>query len=115
MAMSDSRMQSLLGVDPVFASRVKMALLDVADGVLVEVGIPHHQARAAYAQRVLSNPDGAAHLAAIYLARSTNVVAAGISIEDTGITCAIDDAGLLSQVNAAWNILAGIDEGTAPA
>lgn len=115
MPMTLSHMQHLLGRDAVFISRCKVQMLDVADGVLIEQSVPHHGARATYARQVIANPDHTALVAAQYLARSTNVTAAGVDMTDQGPLANIDDAGLLSQVSSAWNILAGIDEGTAPA
>lgn len=116
MPMSESRKQALLGVDDSFVSRVKVQLMDVATGVLAEASsIPRHNERAAYARAVMSAPDSVARTAAQYLARSTNVVAAGIDMTDAGIVSNIDDAGLLSQTAAAWNTLAGIDTNPAEA
>jgi hypothetical protein len=115
MPMTLSHTQHLLGRDQVFISRCKVQLLDVADDVLTETNVPHHPARANYARSVVMNPDGIAAQAAQYLARSTNVTAAGIDMTDQGPLAKIDDAGLLSQVSSSWNILAGIDEGTGPA
>jgi hypothetical protein len=110
--MTLSHTQHLLGRDQVFISRCKVQMLDVADNVLIEQNIPHHAQRANYARQVVLNPDGTATMAAQYLARTTNVTAAGIDMTDQGPVANVSDAGLLSQINAAWNILAGIDEGT---
>jgi hypothetical protein len=112
--MTQGYIQNLLGADVVFQSRCKVQMLDVADNVLVEQSVVHHTARATYARQVLNNPDGMARIAAQYLARSTNVSAGGIDMTDQGPLALIDDAGLLSQITSSWNVLAGIDEGSAP-
>lgn len=115
MAMSAARMQYLLAQNPTFISRCSTLMLDMADNVLAEAqGAPHHAARATYARQVMANPEGMGRQAANYLAQSTNVVAAGITMEDEGPRAAIDDAGLLSQITSSWDILAGVESG-APA
>jgi hypothetical protein len=111
MPLTQGYVQNVLGSDPVFVSRCKVQMLDVADNVLSEgAAVPFHTARAAYARSVLNSPDGVARVAAQYLARSTNVTAAGIDMTDQGPIATIDDPGLLSQVTSSWNVLAGIDE-----
>lgn len=110
--MSESRLQYLLAQQAVFVSRCATQMLDVADGVLAEpLSTPGHAVRLAYARNVISNPEMMARQAANYLAQSTNVVAAGITMEDEGPRAAIDDAGLLSQITSSWDILAGVETG----
>jgi hypothetical protein len=112
MAMSQSRLQSLLGEDVVFQSRCKVQMLDVAATVMAEpAATAHHTARAAYAKQVLLSPEGMARIATQFIARSTNVTAAGIEMTDTGVLANIGDAELLSQISSSWNTLAGIDTG----
>src|SRR5688572_24843457 len=116
MAMSNSRMQYLLAQQQVFISRCATMMLDVADGVLAEPqDTPGHLQRLQYARSVIANPEAMARGASSYLAQSTNVVAAGITMEDEGPRANIDDPGLLSQITAAWDILAGVESGTPPA
>lgn len=115
MPMTLAYQQHLLGQDLVFISRCKVQMLDVADGVLAEQAVAHHAERAAYARQTIQSPDATARGAAQYIARSTNVTAAGIDMTDQGPLALITDAALLAQISAAWNVLAGIDEGTAPA
>ncbi|HKW09277.1 MAG TPA: hypothetical protein VJO33_02795 [Gemmatimonadaceae bacterium] len=101
----------MLGVDPIFISRCAPIMCDVASTVLVETGIgPTHQQRADYARKVIASPSLAAIQAAPFLAQTTNV-ASTISFEDTGITTTVTDPALLSQINASWNDLSGIDTG----
>jgi hypothetical protein len=52
-----------------------------------------------------------ARIATQFIARSTNVTAAGIEMTDTGVLANIGDAELLSQISSSWNTLAGIDTG----
>lgn len=112
MAMSNSRMQYLLAQQQVFVSRAATMMLDVADNVLTEpLATPGHAQRLTYARQVIANPEAMARGAASYLAQSTNVVAAGITMEDEGPRAAIDDAGLLSQITSAWDVLAGVEAG----
>lgn len=112
MAMSDSRLQYLLAQQQTFISRCATKMLDVADNVLAEaLSTPGHTARVQYARSVIGNPEGTARGASNYLAQSTNVVAAGITMEDEGPRAAIDDAGLLSQITSSWDVLAGIESG----
>ena len=112
MAISTSRLASLLGQDPTFIARVAITLLGEATTVLTEGGVGDtHAQRADYARRVIANPQGTAVTAAPYLAQSTNVVGT-ITIEDTGPVTSVTDAALLSQVASSWNVLAGIDTGS---
>lgn len=113
MAISQSRLESLLADSPVFQARVAPILASVAAGVLSEpAATAHHAERVNYAKLVLRNPKGEAFTAAIYLAQSTNVVAGGITMEDEGVRAGVADAALLSQISGDFNKLAGIDLGT---
>ena len=111
MALSTSRLASLLGQDQTFIARCAEIMCDVATTVLAEtgVGVTHAQ-RAAYATRVIQSPRDTATAAAPFIAQTTNVVGT-ISFEDNGITTTVTDAALLSQIAASWDTLAGIDEG----
>lgn len=111
MAKSDTRLQFLLALSPVFQGRVEMTLLKVAGDVFVETGKGDaHVARVAYAQRVLNNPAQMAQVAAPFLAQSGNIAP---TIEDTddGVRTTVVDAALFSQVNSSWDALAGVDSG----
>ena len=111
MAISTSRLASLLGIDPTFVARVAEILCDGATTVLNEQGVgATHEARAAYARRVIASPRDTAQTAAPFLAQSTNVVGT-ITFEDTGVVTTVTDAALLAQVASSWNVLAGIDTG----
>jgi|SRR5215467_1785647 len=112
MAISTSRLASLLGQDPTFIARLTATLCGEATTVLDESGVgASHAARAQYAQRVIQNPPVMAALAAPLIAQSTNVVGT-ITIEDTGVVTSVTDAALLAQVGASWNTLSGIDSGS---
>ena len=111
MAISNSRLEALLGADPTFISRCASTLLGEASTVLAEQGVGEtHAARALYAQRVIGNPQLAAQQAAPFLAQSTNV-SQTITMEDVGVVTSVTDAALLSQVGASWNDLSGISTG----
>jgi len=109
MAISTSRLASLLGIDPTFQARVATILLGEASTVLAET--PSQPARVAYAQRVINNPAFTAATAAPFLAQTTNVVGT-ITMEDTGVVTSVTDAALLAQISASWDDLAGIPAGT---
>lgn len=111
MALSTSRLASLLGVDQTFIARVAEILCDEATTVLNEQGVGvTHEARAAYARRVIAGPPTAAQQAAPFLAQTTNVVGT-ITFEDNGIQTSVTDPALLSQIASSWNVLSGIDTG----
>src|SRR5262245_7247537 len=109
MAISTSRLASLLGVDATFQARVASILLGQATTVLNET--PSQPARVSYAQRVLSGPAFTATIAAPFLAQTTNVVGT-ITMEDTGVVTSVTDAALLSQIATSWDDLAGIPAST---
>jgi hypothetical protein len=112
MAISNSRLASLLGEDTVFISRCKTIMLDVADDIMAEAqATPGHTQRVQYAQRVLNAPEQMGRQAAPYLARTENVIAGGITMEDHGVEAGVEDAALLAQINASWNVLAGVETG----
>jgi hypothetical protein len=111
MAISTSRLASLLGVDADFIARVAIVLCDEATTVLAETGVGEtHAARAAYANRVIQSPSFVAVQAAPFLAQTTNVIGT-ITMEDTGVVTSVTDAALLAQIASSWNTLAGIDTG----
>lgn len=111
MTLSPSRLQSLLGADNVFVSRCAEVMCDVATSILAESGVGDtHASRVSYARRVIAAPRDTATAAAPFLAQTTNV-ANTITFEDNGILTTVTDAALLSQINASWNTLAGIDTG----
>lgn len=68
--------QSALGESPIFQSRVKTALLKVAQGVIDESPQPpNHAARAAFADLVMANPGGMASATSPFLSIRTSVIA----------------------------------------
>jgi hypothetical protein len=110
--ISAGRLQFLLAQSHVFQSRVQMQLLAIAAVVLAEQDVGDaHARRAIFANQCIQNPEGMARNAAFFVAQSTNVVAAGITMEDEGVRCAVEDAALFGQMTADWDKLAGVDSG----
>jgi len=91
--------------------RVQAMLAFVTTSILSEpAATPHHQPRAFYAQKVVSNPRQAAELAGPHVVMGVNVVNTTTYDEATKTaTCTIADLDLQSQILTLWNTLAGID------
>jgi|GraSoiStandDraft_1057264.scaffolds.fasta_scaffold00114_5 hypothetical protein len=94
-----------------FMERVQAMLARVATGVLSEPGeTGYHQARAAYAQRVVQNPPYAAQQAGPQVVMGVNIIATTTYDEATKVsTCTATDPELESQITTLWNALGGID------
>jgi hypothetical protein len=94
-----------------FMERVQAMMARVAGVVLSEAGAtPYHQPRAAYAQRVVTNPPMAAMQAGPQVVMGVNIVAATTYDEETKTsTCTAADIDLESQITTMWNALGGID------
>lgn len=113
VTLSDGFLSYQLARNPGFLSRVEMLLIKVALEVLVETGVGStHAARANFATLVMRNSEVEARKAALHLAQSTNVIAAGVTYDDAGIRTGVSDAALYGQVFGDWNKLAGIDAGS---
>ena len=94
-----------------FMERVIAMLAFVTSTILGEDGgTAYHQQRAAYAQRVVQNPQMAATQAGPQIVMGVNVVNSTVYHEETKTsTCTIEDIDLQSQILSLWNALAGID------
>lgn len=86
-----------LAIDPLFISRVEMALAKSAVAVSSEdPTTAYHDTRAAYSKRVLDAPASAATSAAVAVA------------SNPAITEVSTDADIEFTINASWNALAGV-------
>jgi hypothetical protein len=94
-----------------FMERVTAMLAFCSSTVLSEAGtVAYHQARAFYAQKVVSMPSQAAVQAGPQIVMGVNVIAATTYDETNKTsTCTIADIDLQSQILTLWNALAGID------
>jgi hypothetical protein len=94
-----------------FMERVQAMLAFVSSTILAEPGTTaYHTQRAAYAQKVVSNPQGTAMQAGPQVVMGVNIVATTTYDETTKTSiCAAPDIDLQSQIVTLWNALAGID------
>lgn len=94
-----------------FMERVTATLAQVATDVLAEPGsTSYHPGRAAYAQRVIQNPQFASQQGGPQIVMGVNVINSTTYNEETKeSTCTITDLDLQSQIMTLWNALAGLD------
>ena len=108
---NDSFSQTSLAADPHFHKRLQNALTKIAWEVLEEdPSTLHHAERAAYANRVNSNPMQTAQQLAPSFVNRPNVIAFATSYDFTvGATVtASGDPDIESQLHSDWNKLAGV-------
>jgi hypothetical protein len=114
MAVEQSTKQMALTRDIMpggFMERVQAMLARVAGQVLIESGsTPYHPSRAAYAQRVVQNPQQMAVQSGPQIVMGVNIVLTTIYDEETKTaTCTATDPELESQIVTLWNSLGGLD------
>jgi hypothetical protein len=114
MPVEDSVKQMALMKDGVFCDRLCAMMARVAGQVLTEAAsTPHHSGRAAYAQRVTSQPNATATVAGPQIVMGVNIVQTTTYDEGTKTaTCTATDPALESQIVTLWNSLAGLDTAT---
>lgn len=112
MPLPESTTQMTLAVDPDWLLRLQYNLVMTARVVLGETGVGStHQARAAYARMVISNPPQATAVASPVIVGGTNIIGT-VTIDGSGkATTSATDGAIFSQVNSFWNALAGVDTG----
>jgi len=97
-----------------FMERVTALIMKEASDVLKEVaGTPYHAPRAAYAQRVIMQPQMAAQSGGPLIVMHTNIASYTTYDESskTSITTA-PDLNIEAAISELWNALAGIDAPT---
>jgi len=94
-----------------FMERVQAVMAFACSTILQEaVTTPYHSGRAAYAQRVVMNPQQAAYQAGPQVVMGVNVINTTTYDEATKMSiCTITDIDLQSQILTLWNSLAGLD------
>jgi len=94
-----------------FMERVTAIMARVASVVLTERSdTPHHDARANYASRVMTNTPQAASAGGPLIVMGVNIINTTTYDEVTKTsTCTATDPELESQITTYWNPLAGID------
>lgn len=112
VSISDGVVSSQLAKSSQFQARLETQMVKKAHEVVVETGVgSNHAARFGYAKTVLAASAAETAKVSLYMAQSTNVVTAGITLDDSGVRTAATDADLFSQINTDWNKFAGIDLG----
>lgn len=99
-----------LAVDSAFRQRIRNLVLLEAAVVATEVNtVPNHNARTAYAFKVIGSPGLADQIADVLCAR-TNLVGSIVTYDFSRRAVVTDatDASIRSQIATDWNMLSGI-------
>lgn len=99
-----------LAADQQFRQRLRNLMLLEAAGVYAESGAtPNHNARVAFAFKLLNQPSLADQLADVFATR-TNLISSSVTydFDRRAVVSDASDAAIRSQISTDWNMLAGV-------